>query len=96
MKKLLPILLASLVVSAPAMAFAGTQGEGSEQPVVKAGKMVVDAKGARLAPVLRVSGDGSPQIIFQGKVVTIPVSTISVVEGKLTTSLSKADVLAMR
>lgn len=95
MKKILPILLVALVAGTPAIARVA-QPAANEQVVVKTGKMVVDSEGSRLAPVLRVAADGSAQIIFQGKIVTIPVSTLSVVDGKLTTSLKKAEVLAMR
>jgi hypothetical protein len=66
------------------------QGEvGSD---VAAGKMLVASNGARLGAVYRVTEDGSAQIIVDGKMVTIPAATLSVVDGKLTTSLSKSDI----
>jgi hypothetical protein len=63
-------------------------------PAVK-GSMLIAANGARLAPVYRVGPDGSAQIILEGKMVTIPASTISMAGGKLTTSLTKSEVLAL-
>jgi hypothetical protein len=57
--------------------------------------MVVAANGARLAPVYRVGPDGSAQIILEGKLVTIPATTLSMSGGKLTTSLTKSEVLAL-
>jgi len=57
--------------------------------------MLVTANGARLAPVYRVGADGSAQIILDGKMVTVPASTLSSVDGKLTTSLTKSEVLAL-
>jgi len=59
------------------------------------GSMLIAANGARLAPVYRVSSDGSPQIILDGKLVTVPAATISMAGGKLTTSLTKTEVLAL-
>lgn len=69
---------------------ASAQGEvGSD---VSAGKMLVASNGARLGAVYRVTEDGSAQLIVDGKLVTIPAATLSVVDGKLTTSLSKSDI----
>ena len=60
------------------------------------GKVVVSSNGSRLGSVYKVGADGSAQIIIDGKLVTIPASTLSSVDGKLTTSLSKSEVLALR
>jgi hypothetical protein len=60
------------------------------------GKIVVSSNGSRLGTVYRVGPDGSAQIIIDGKLVSIPASTLSSVDGKLTTSLSKSEVLALR
>jgi len=56
------------------------------------GKMIYTSAGQRLAPVYRVNGAGDAQIILNGKLVTIPASTLSEAEGKLTTSLSRKEV----
>lgn len=70
--------------------------EGTAAPVsaVK-GSMLISANGSRLAQVYRVGADGSAQIIIDGKLVTVPASSLSVSGGKLTTSLTKAEVLAL-
>ncbi len=60
------------------------------------GKVVVSSNGSRLGSVYKVGPDGSAQIIIDGKLVTIPASTLSNVDGKLTTSLTKSEVLALR
>ena len=60
------------------------------------GKIVMSSNGSRLGTVYRVGADGSAQIIIDGKLVSIPASTLSTVEGKLTTSLTKSEVLALR
>jgi hypothetical protein len=59
------------------------------------GKMLVTSNGGRLGTVYRVGPDGSAQIIIDGKLVSVPASTLSNVDGKLTTSLSKAEILAL-
>ena len=59
------------------------------------GSMVIAANGARLAPVYRVGADGSAQIILEGKMVTIPASKLSMADGRLMTSLTKNEVLAL-
>jgi hypothetical protein len=62
---------------------------------VSKGQMLVGADGGRLGSVSRISADGSPQIILDGKLITVPVATLSMANGKLTTSLTKSQVLAL-
>ncbi len=57
------------------------------------GKMVYGANGQRLAPVYRVNSDGSVQLIMEGRLVTIPATVLSEVNGKLTSSENKGDLL---
>jgi hypothetical protein len=63
--------------------------------VAAKGKMLVGADGGRLGVVSRVSPDGGAQIILDGKLITVPASTLSSANGKLTTTLSKSEVLAL-
>src|ERR1700758_4537433 len=58
---------------------------------VNAGKMLYTSNGQRIAAIYRVTSEGNPQIILNGKLVTVPASTLSDVNGKVTTSLSKQD-----
>ena len=75
---------------------AAAQAEASPEAVVGSkGQMLVASNGARLGPVYRIGADGSAQIFIDGKLVTIPVATLSTANGKLTTSLSKSEVLAL-
>jgi hypothetical protein len=60
------------------------------------GKMLTASNGARLGQVFRVAADGSVQMIIEGKLISVPVSTLTSVDGRLTTSLSKNEVLALR
>ncbi len=57
------------------------------------GKMVYGANGQRLAPVYRVNSDGSVQLILEGRLVTIPGNVLSDVNGKLTSTENKAELL---
>jgi hypothetical protein len=68
----------------------------AQDAVAQEGKMLVASNGARLGAVYRVTGDGSAQLIVDGKMVTVPASTLSVVDGKLTTSLSKSEVRKLK
>jgi hypothetical protein len=84
------VALAAVLVASAAMA----QDQASAAVAAK-GQMLVTANGSRLAPVYRVGSDGSAQIIIDGKMVTVPATTLSSVDGKLTTSLTKSEVLAL-
>jgi hypothetical protein len=55
----------------------------------------VSANGSRLGTVYRVGPDGAAEIIIDGKLVSVPATTLSNVDGKLTTSMSKSEILAL-
>jgi hypothetical protein len=57
------------------------------------GKMVYGNNGQRLAPVYRVNSDHSVQLILEGRLVTIPATVLADVNGKLTASETRADLL---
>ncbi|HMK84476.1 MAG TPA: hypothetical protein VK437_00840 [Steroidobacteraceae bacterium] len=59
------------------------------------GKMLITSNGARLGQVYRVGADGSAQMIIDGRLISVPASTLSNVDGRLTTRLSKSEVLAL-
>ena len=68
----------------------------AQHGVATEGKMLVAANGARLGAVYRVTDDGSAQLIVDGKMVTVPASTLSMVDGKLVTTLSKSEVRKLK
>lgn len=79
----------------PAAAFAADAPSAPVTTVIPAkGKMLIAADGARLAPVYRAGNDGA-QIILDGRMVTIPGNTIAMVDGKVETTLTKAQVIAL-
>jgi hypothetical protein len=84
------------VTAAPALAAESVSSPTAPTSAVVAtrGKMLLASDGARLAPVYRVGSDGA-QIILDGRMVTVPTSTIALTDGKLTTSLTKGQVIAL-
>ncbi len=93
MKKSWFPLLACAVMAFSAAAHASSQSDSGS--IAVKGKVLVAADGARLGPVYRVESDGAVQMIIGGKIVTVPASTLSSVDGRLTTTLSKNQVLAL-
>ena len=101
MKKFAILAALATVVVAPAAyanessqsVRAATEGAGVQ---VDAGKMLYSSTGHRIASVYRVTSEGNPQVILDGRLVTVPASTLTEVEGKLTTSLSKRDLARSR
>jgi len=87
--------VACVLVTATAAAQEAGSTHVATATVAEKGKMLLASNGARLGTVYRVGPDGSAQMIIDGKVVTIPASTLSSADGKLTTSLSKSEVLAL-
>jgi hypothetical protein len=90
MKKLCSIALMCAFAS---VSFAEQNASSQSAPVK--GEMLLAANGSRLGTVYRVGADGSAQIIIDGRMVNVPASTLSVTNGKVTTSLSKSEVLAL-
>ena len=88
-------LVALTCVAALSATAQSTTGVAATATVAEKGKMLVTANGARLGAVYRVGPDGAAQIIIDGKLVSVPASSLSNVDGKLTTSLSKSEILAL-
>jgi hypothetical protein len=82
------------ICAALSMVSAEAGAEGSA--VATKGTMLFAADGGRLGPVYRVTSDGAAQLIIDGKMVSVPASTISTKDGKLTTSLKKSEVIALK
>jgi hypothetical protein len=68
-----------------------TTPKSTASSTASVGKNIYDAAGRRLGAVYRVTADGDLQVILNGKLVTIPASTLSEANGKTSTSLSRAD-----
>jgi hypothetical protein len=89
MKKFAIVLGAALLSSGLAPAVAMAQDATVE---VKRGDMLYTADGKRVGNVYRVSATGDAQLIYRGKMITVPASTLSQDGGKLTTSLTLEEV----
>jgi hypothetical protein len=90
------ILALGFVFAAGASVAQDTSATTGSATAVSKGQMLVSSNGARLGVVYRVNADGSPQIIIDGKMVTIPAATLSSSNGKLVTSLSRSAVSELR
>lgn len=101
MNKFAPIALLATVLTFAVAPAALRAAEGAAPATstaavsVTAGKMIYGANGQRLAAVYRVTEAGAVQVILDGKLVTVPASSLSEVNGKVTTSLSKAELRRM-
>ena len=95
MKKI--ALLAALATFAVAPAYAAESSQSVRAATegasvqVDAGKMLYSSTGHRIASVYRVNAEGNPQVILDGRLITVPASSLTEVDGKLTTSLSKRE-----
>ncbi len=86
-----PVLACALIMlTASGLSFAK-----DDAALAAKGKMLVSVDGARLGPVYRVGPDGAAQLILGGKIVTVPATTLSSVDGRLVTSLHKNQVLSL-
>jgi len=63
---------------------------------VRAGKMIYGANGQRIGAAYRVTQDGTVQVILNSKLVSIPAASLSEANGKVVTSLTKADLTSAR
>ncbi|MGE3690844.1 MAG: hypothetical protein AB7F98_05640 [Novosphingobium sp.] len=103
MSKFVPLALLATVATlavVPSVVFAAETNqqvrESSEAvaaaPVAAtAGRMVYGPDGNRIAAVYRVRSNGDAELILNSKLVTVPAATLSLVDGKLATSLTKKE-----
>jgi len=83
------VMVASAAGAAPAIS--SPQQAANAVHAVE-GQMLITADGARVARVYHVNADGSVQVILDYRMVTVPVNTLSVKNGELTTSLTRKQV----
>ena len=90
---LISFSLVPVAAHANATVTGGSQVEASAPTKISEGKMIYSANGQRLAPVYRVNADGSVQLIMEGRLLTLPATLLSDVNGKLTASQTKGELL---
>ncbi|HEX7852170.1 MAG TPA: hypothetical protein VF503_00570 [Sphingobium sp.] len=86
MKKLSSLFVLGALALAPVAANA--------QAAAEKGKMLYASGGVRLGAIYKVTADGSAQIILDGRLVTVPGSTISASGDKIQTSLTKNELIS--
>lgn len=97
MKRLdsIAVSIALALASATSPVFAGETSPAttSAGPSVetKAGRMLFDSTGSAVGAIYRITAQGDPQLIVHGRFVTVPSTTITMVNGKLTTSRTRTE-----
>lgn len=92
MKKFGLIVALSAALPLSAMVGVGAVSAQSALEKVLVGKLLYDVDGKKLAPIYKIEG-GSAQILLEGKSVTVPMSSLTEVDGKFTTKLSKRELM---
>ncbi|MET0269411.1 MAG: hypothetical protein ABW173_03180 [Sphingomonas sp.] len=86
------LFAAAMSVAVPGVASAQDAAPAMARAVQ--GSTLYGAGGTRLGAIYRVAADGSPQLIIEGKLVTVPAATLSDNNGKTTTTLSRKELRA--
>ena len=89
------VALAAMAVLLVPSAYAETDAPAPAVKVERGAKLYSSA-GNRIGSVYRVTAEGNPQVILNGRIVTVPASSLTDVNGKLTTSLSKRELARTR
>ncbi|MFM5931769.1 MAG: hypothetical protein ACKOPQ_12750 [Novosphingobium sp.] len=95
MNKIVSIALAATLAGI-AIAPAAVNAQDSAPAGAVAGKTLYNSKGSRVAAIYRVTQAGAVQVILEGKLVTVPNSSLTEQDGKVVTSLSKAELIRGR
>jgi hypothetical protein len=88
-------MLIAVVIATVAQLSVSSAGQAADKAassVAHAGQMLYDSTGHRVATVNRVTPNGDALVIANGHLVTVPASTLSQSNGKLQTSLTRAEI----
>ncbi|HEY0960375.1 MAG TPA: hypothetical protein VGE05_14075 [Novosphingobium sp.] len=104
MKKFAALAALAVIAAVPAIASAEETSQtvraatDASAPAVAlaAGKMLYSANGQRVAAIYRVNAEGNAQVILNGRLVTVPATSLTEVDGKVTTALTKAELSRVR
>jgi hypothetical protein len=58
---------------------------------VEAGKPLYSAKGGKIGAIYKVTESGQAQLILDGKLITVPVASLTEVDGKIVTTLTRRE-----
>ncbi|MEO6717736.1 MAG: hypothetical protein ABIM50_10890 [Novosphingobium sp.] len=104
MTKYVPLALLATVATLaiiPQAVFAAEANQQVREPAgsvanlslnVTAGKMLYGPDGHRIASIYRVAANGDAQVIVDGRLLTVPVASLSTATGKVATSLTKSEI----
>lgn len=84
-----------VVVALAAPSVASDISNTASAPVTRTGAMLRDANNIRVGAVDSVKPDGSVGVIYESHYVVVPGDSLSVVDGKLVTKLTKAELSKM-
>lgn len=96
MRKSIAIFTVALATAA-AVPPAAAEGEGTAAGSItaRAGQMLYTTSGRPLVAIYKLTAGGDPQVVVERRLVIVPKATLSMSGGKLTTSLSIADLRRM-
>ncbi|TXC70262.1 hypothetical protein FSB78_04365 [Sphingomonas ginsenosidivorax] len=83
------LILAAVALTPATATFATEAVETANVATPVVGKMLYSTGGKKLAPVYKLDASGAPQILLEGRMITVPSSTLSAVDGRVETSLTK-------
>jgi hypothetical protein len=86
-------IVAALPVSTLVSVNAVAAAETDTLSKAMVGKMLYDADGKKLAAIYKLDAKGSPQLLLDGKMVTVPLATLKKADDKFATSLTKRDLM---
>ncbi|MCX7864743.1 MAG: hypothetical protein N2423_06895 [Novosphingobium sp.] len=95
----LKYLAAALIAVAYPVAGLSGPALADETPTsveIRTGSTLYGADGKRIAKIYKVSSDGTAQVIVNSKLYRVPVSTISQQDGKLTTTMTRSEIVRGR
>ena len=99
MRKSSLFVAAALLAATAIPAFADESetpvGQASPSVQIKVGRLLHTASGAPIQPVYKITAAGEPQIIIDGKMVTVPAATLSMSGKKLVTTLTVPELRRM-
>ncbi len=93
------LILAFVALAPAAPAFAegvAVPAKAAPTAVPVVGKMLYSTGGKKLAAIYKLDAGSAPQILLDGKLVTVPSDTLTDIDGHIETSLTKKDLMTRR
>ncbi len=88
-------LILALAAILPVSALVSATPVLAQDALAKAmvGKLLYDADGKKLTAIYKLDAKGSPQILLEGKMVTVPLATLKKEDDKFITSMTRKDLM---